>query len=115
MRILNLENSKKPRGIEIKALMSDTEFGQLLSNLDHLCVFATNTVDKPAKAIKTGARHSAAKWLLVPIALRRQYKTSEFDFDDVTCSAVRYRDKLYVIYGVPKKALVAPLEDESNH
>jgi hypothetical protein len=103
LRILNLEASKRPRGIEIKALLSDTEFGQLLSQLDNLCVFATQTITEPATAIKTGARHSYAKYLLFPVKLRRQFKTDDFDFEKVECGAVKYRDKLYVIYGVPRK------------
>ena len=112
MRILYLEASKKPRGVEIKALLSDTEFNQLLSNLDNLCVFATKTINEPATAIKTGARHSFAKYLLFPAKLRRQFKTDDFDFENVTCGAVKYKDKLYVIYGVPRKHMLVSIKDE---
>jgi hypothetical protein len=103
LRILYLQASKKPRGIEMRALLSDTEFGQLLSQLDNLCVFATQTITEPATAIKTGARHSYAKYLLLPVKLRRKFKTDEFDFERITAGAVKYRDKLYVIYGIPRK------------
>lgn len=110
MRILTLENSKKPRGIEIRALISDTEFSQLISNLDHLCVFATKTIDEPAKVIRTGARHSYAKYLLFPVKLRRKFKADEFNFENITCGAVKYRDKLYVVFGVPKKNMVGLIQ-----
>ena len=114
MRILNLENSKKPRGIEIKALISDTEFSQLISNLDHLCIFATKTIIERATVIKTGARHSFAKYLLLPVRLRKQYKTDKFDFENVSCGVVKYCDKLYVIYGVPRKVPGALLHNQEQ-
>ncbi len=103
MRILRIENSKKPNGVEINALMGEAEFRQLLGYLDNLCVFATKTIIEPATAIKTGARHSYAKYLLFPVKLRREFKTHDFDFEKIVCGTVKYREKLYVIYEVPRK------------
>ncbi|MDA2934367.1 hypothetical protein MYX82_08485 [Acidobacteria bacterium AH-259-D05] len=103
MRILYIENSKKPNGIEIRGLLGDAEFKQLVGNLDFLCVFATRTIIERATCIKTGARHSFAKYLLFPVKLRRQFKTDQFDFEKMNCGFVHYRDKVYVIYEVPRK------------
>lgn len=104
MRILNVEDGKKRKGIIIKAIIGVPEFEQLAGNLDNLCVFATKTVTEPSSAIKTGARHSFAKYLLFPVKLRRRFKASDFDFEKIICGTVEYKDTLYVVYGVEKKA-----------
>jgi len=109
-RILYIEDSKKPRGVEIKAIMGLPEFEQLVGSLDNLCVFACKTITEPASVIKTGARHSWAKYILFPVKLRRRFKTTDFDFENLTCGTVEYKDKLYVIYAVPGKVLVKPPE-----
>ena len=70
MIIINLQKSTKSRGIEIRALLSDIEFEHLLGNLKELCIFATKTIAEPATTIKTGVRHSHAKYLLFPSAVR---------------------------------------------
>ena len=114
MKIISLKNSREPRAVEIKALLGDTEFAQLASNLKNLCVFATLNIKEPAKAIKTGARHSYAKYLLFPVSLRRKFKTDTFNFDELECGAVHYKDKLYVIYGVPRKGLGGPTQEREE-
>lgn len=100
--ILNLEQSQEQNAIEIRARMHDQEFEQLLGNLDELCVFACKTIKEPASVVQTGARHSYAKYLLFPVKLRRQFKTDEYDFSKLLCGALRSKDKLYVIYEVPR-------------
>jgi hypothetical protein len=50
--------------------------------------------------IRTGARHSYAKYLLFPVKLRRQFRTDEYGFDKSTCGVMTYRHKLYVTYSV---------------
>ena len=114
VRILRLENSKKPNGIVITALLGDAEFKQLVGDLDNLCVFARKTIGERATAIKTGAKHSYAKYLLFPVKLRRQFKADEFDFQKIGCGSLKYRDKLYVIYEVPKKGILVPLKDSEG-
>ena len=103
MRIVKITNSDKPNGIGIIGIMGSAEFEQLVGALDFLCVFSTKTIVERATAIKTGARLSHAKYLLFPVSLRRRFKTDEFDFEKIVCGSVRYRDKLYVIYEVPRK------------
>ena len=104
MRILTLEENSRPHHVEIKALLGETEFQQLLGRLDNLAVFATEAIDEPAAAIKTGARHSYAKYLLFPVKLRRQFKTDGYDFNNLSCGVVKYRETLYVVYGLQKKS-----------
>src|SRR5258706_14328599 len=110
MKIVALEENKKPHGVEVKALLGDTEFQQLLGHLDNLAVFATETIDEPATAILTGARHSAARYLLFPVTLRRQFKTDDYDFEKLSCGVMKYRDMLYVIYGLPRTGVVEELK-----
>jgi hypothetical protein len=116
VKILTLEENSKPHSVEVKALLGDTEFQQLLGRLDNLAVFATEAIDEPATAIKTGARHSFAKYLLFPVKLRRQFKTDGYDFSKLSCGVMKYRDTLFVIYGVQKKATedVASKEQETD-
>ncbi len=114
MKILSLKNSRQPRAVEIKAILGDTEFEQLAGNLKSLCVFATLNIKEPANAIKTGARHSYAKYLLFPVSLRREFKTDTFNFDELECGAIHYKDKLYVIYGVPRKGLSTQSQDDTE-
>lgn len=114
MKILTLEENNRPHSVEIKAVMGDTEFQQLLGRLDNLAVFATETINAPAAAIKTGARHSYAKYLLFPVKLRREFRTDGYDFDKLDCGVVRYRDKLYVIYGVDVKQTVKESKPEDG-
>ena len=85
--------------------MSDLDFEHLLGKLDHLCVFSRRTIAERATFIKTGVRHSFAKYLLFPVALRRQFRTEEYDFGKLMCGTLRFQEKLYIIYGVPRKGL----------
>ncbi len=103
MRILKIENSRKPDAVEITALLGIKELQQLLGELSEICVFFTGSITAKTSITMTGARHTHAKYFLFPAKLRREFKADEFDFSKVTCGAVRYREKLFVIYGVPRK------------
>jgi len=105
LMILHLEQSQQPNSVEVKARMEGSEFEQLLGNLDGLRVFASKTITEPASVVQTGARHSYAKYLLFPVKLRRQFQTDEYDFEKLRCGALRYRERLYVIYEVGRKGL----------
>lgn len=112
--ILHLEQSQKPGAVEVRAIMDDAEFEQLVGNLDNLCVFSTKTITETASAIQTGARHSYAKYLLFPVRLRRQFKTDDYNFEKIVCGAVKHGSKLYVIYEVPKKGPMPLSEGQSQ-
>ena len=107
MKIMDLKNSKKPNGVEINALIGSAEFTQLLGELNNLCVFSIKTISEPASFTKTGARHSYTKYLQFPKKLRRQFKTDEYDFGKLLCGTLEYKDRLFVIYGVPRKGIQA--------
>ena len=114
MRILTIKNSDRPHGFEIHSLLGKSEFEQLQGQLARLCVFATSTITEPATSIKTGARHSYAKYLLLPVKLRRQHKTSDYNFNGLRCGTVNYRDALYIIYRVPCQHLFLGSSEEST-
>ncbi len=113
MKILHLTESEKPGFVEVRAIMDEAEFKQLLGNLVNLCIFAKETITEPASAIQTGARHQYAKYILLPVRLRRQFKTDEYDFDNIQCGALKRGDTLYVIYEVPKRGLAPPPKEDS--
>jgi len=110
IEIFSLKNNKTE--IEIKATLAESEFDQLSSSLNNLCVFAIKAIKEETKCIKTGARHSHAKYLLFPKALRRKLNTSDFDFEKLTCGTVEFEDKLFVIFGLPRKGLVIQSDKE---
>ena len=81
------------------------EFSQLAGEVDNLCVFAGDKIQEDSSFIKTGARHSYAKYMLFPIALRRKFRTESYDFENMVCGSIEFTDKLYVIYAVEKKLI----------
>ena len=103
MRILKLEENKKNNGVIIKALLGTGEFTQLGGHLKNLVLFAVKTIDEPTKAIKTGARHSYARYFLLPICIRKRFKTDTHDFENIKCGAVEYKDGLFVVFRLPRK------------
>lgn len=100
-----MDNGKKNNGVKVNAIMGSAEFRQLLGNLDGLCVFATQIISEPATVIKTGAKHNYAKYFLFPSKLRKKFKGEEFDFQNLKCGTVEYKDKLFVVYGVGRKGV----------
>lgn len=101
MRILWLQNGSKTKAYRIHAVLGVEEFSQLRSAVSDLCVFSTQRITQPASYTRTGARSQAAKYLLLPAALRRRLPLSQFDFERMTCGAVTYKDSMYVIFRVP--------------
>lgn len=90
--------------------LTASEFKQLEGELNILATFSPDAIREPARANKTGARHSSANWLLFPVTLRRRFKASNYDFDHITCGTLNFRDNLFVVYKVPKK-FVGMLEE----
>lgn len=86
--ILSMKTSKK-------------EFKQLEGNLCDLCMFSVDSISEPVKAIKTGARHNCAKWLLLPACIRRRYK--DLDYNSLKCSCLEYGDFVFFIYAARRK------------
>lgn len=104
MKILDLEDGKKAKRVVIRALMGVPEFEQLGGSLDKLCVFSTKTIREPSSVIKTGARHSYAKYFLFPVSLRRRFKTEEYDFENLKSGTVAYKDEVFIVFGVERKS-----------
>jgi hypothetical protein len=62
-----------------------------------------DTVHEPVKVTKTGARHSYAKWFLVPVKMRNKYKADELDYDEAQAGCVEYKGKVLFVYVVGRK------------
>lgn len=107
MRIVNVNNDRVPEGIDIHADISPEEFEQLGGELEDLKVFARQTLEDPASIIRTGAKNTYAKYLLVPSRLRKEHPTTRYDFDRVRCGLLKDEEWLYVIYAVPRKGAKA--------
>jgi hypothetical protein len=108
LKIVSVENGSNHHAITIKAILGTHEFTQLQGNIQDICVFATHTIDVHASFIKTGARHSHAKFLLLPAALRRKLPINAYDFRKMTCGIVHYKEELFIVYRVPRVSRVAP-------
>jgi hypothetical protein len=102
MKILAIENGSQTKAVTIKALLGTHELEQLNGTIADLCVFAVKAIGEPTSFTKTGARHSHAKYLLMPATLRRKFPADGFDYEHLTCGAVQYKDALFVIYRVPR-------------
>lgn len=91
--------------MKVHAFLSQTEFKQLAGHVENLCLFSSDTISEYASCIKTGARHSYAKYLLLPVVFRRQFQTLEYDFEMLKCGVLELTDCVFVIYKIPKQGL----------
>lgn len=103
MKILKLEENKKNNSVIIKGLVGVSEFRQLSGYLNKLVVFAIDTIDEPTKAIKTGARHNYARYLLLPVKIRKRFRADTHDFENIRCGAIEYKDRLFVVFCLERK------------
>ena len=101
--IRTLKQGEEDGHFAVSALLTQEEYAELQGRLDDLRVFAATLIDEPASTIKTGARHSYAKYLLFPVKLRRRWRTDQFDFEKLRCGVLNHEGTLYVIYAVPGK------------
>jgi len=104
VRILELLCKSDNKAV-IKTLAGEPEFRHLRGFTDHICMFATQTIDQPSKITKTGARHSFAKWLLLPVKLRNKFESSEYDYGRIKAGYVEFQNSVYFIFRVDKKGL----------
>ena len=104
MKILELNQNNSDNSVILKAKLGEPEFRHLTGFTDQICMFATQTINISTKITKTGARHSFAKWFLLPIKLRSQFTTDEYDYNNVKAGFVQYKDSVFFIYRVDKKA-----------
>lgn len=103
MKILNLEDGNGHKRVVVRAILGGQEFEHLGGALDNLCVFSTKVVCEESSVIKTGAKHSHAKYFLYPVSLRKKVNANDFEFERVTCGTVEYKDSLYIVFAVPRK------------
>ena len=101
MRIQRIQLSKKPGGLDIKALLGTAEYRQLQGRFLDLRIFSRSSLTLSASVVKTGSKHSYTKYLLFPVALRRKFRTDACNFDRVRCGVIRHKDSLYAIYEIP--------------
>jgi hypothetical protein len=87
----------------IRAKVGSAEFNQLHGNLDNICMVAVDTITEPVKVTKTGARHSHAKWFLLPVRMRTRYKADEYDYEGALAGHIEYKDQVLFVYMVGRK------------
>lgn len=112
MRILRV--TTREDAVRILADLRHEEFRKLRGHLSGLHVVATQRIRHPASAIRTGKRGTWAKWLLLPVSLRRRYRTSEYNFDSLRCYGQEHRAVLIFSYAIPRKNQTLPLGDEDD-
>ena len=103
MDIFSVDERATRSDIFIHARLDISEFHALQGHMDNLTVFSPSLIDTPSKAIKTGARHSYARYFLLPVPIRRKFRTDTHDFDNIKCSAVEAGDKLFVVFSLDRK------------
>ena len=87
----------------MRPLAGKHEFRQLRGCLNNICLVGLDTITEPVKVTKTGARHSYAKWFLVPAKMRTLYKADEYKYESTQVKCIEYKDKVLYVYMVPKK------------
>ncbi len=102
IKIIRLENGSNVSAVTIRARLGTQEFQQLKGNISDLCVVATRQIKTTATIIKTGANHSHTKYFLFPAILRKQFPLADYDFSNVLCGVVPYKQSIYVVYRVPQ-------------
>ncbi len=102
MKIVHIDNGAQATRVLITAFLGKPEFAQLNGHLENLCVFAPQLITDRATLTKTGARNSAAKYILFPKVLRPRFPIAEFDVGSLTCGTVKHGENLFVIYKVSK-------------
>ena len=105
MKILELSQQNTNHSIVLKALAGEPEFRQLQGFIDHICMFATQTINQDVKITKTGARNHLAKWFLVPAKLRAQFDGQDYDYNNVKAGLVEHKDCVFFVYKVNRKAI----------
>lgn len=100
MKLLDFSISDD-KWVLLRMKSSKEEYKQLRGNINDLCMFAVEAIAEPTKAIKTGARHSAAKWLLLPVCLRAKYKGLDYNCVRVNC--IEYGDMVFFVYALKRK------------
>jgi hypothetical protein len=103
MKISDLKKLAKGSEIRIRAVLGSGEFRQLNGFIDNLVVFSADMIKHKTNAIKTGARHSYARYLLLPVKIRKMFQTDTHDFDSLSCGAVEYKDKIYLVFCLERK------------
>ena len=115
MKISNVNNERDPDNVEINASLTPAEFEQLAGELENLGVFAVKRLEEPASIIRTGAKHTYAKYVLFPSRLRKNYKTAQYDFDQVRCGTLEDEERLHIVYSVPRKGVTAKKKEEPRN
>ena len=110
MIIRTLKQSEEPGHLELTGLLTEEEYAELNGHLNDLRIFSDRLVTESANTIRSGARHSFAKYLLFPVTLRRRWRTDKHDFERLRCGTFCHRGMLYVIYAIPAKSTSYPVE-----
>ena len=105
MKILQLSQKNSGDSIFLKVLVGEPEFRHLKGFTNNICMFASQSINEPVKITKTGAKHSFAKWFLLPAKIRTQFITEDYDYKNVSVGYVEYKDCVFFIYRVNKKGL----------
>lgn len=103
MKILKLDAEAEKEGVIVKAFLTLTEFRSLSGDIENLVLFSEGVIKERTRAIKTGARHNHARYLLLPVCVRRAFKTETHDFEKIMCGAIEYRGSLFVVFRLVKK------------
>ena len=98
MDIIGMEDRKDRDKVVVRAVMSTEEFGRLQGRLDNLVVFSPETINIPTSTIKTGARHSYARYLLLPVKVRRKLRGDSASLEGIKCGVITGTLERYVLY-----------------
>lgn len=104
MRLTDMGSRPMPDGmveLTVCGMLTEAEFRNLRGNIDRIRIFPLAMIETPSSVIRTGARHSHAKYFLFPSALRRKVSIDQFDLAQTRCGTFETDGDLYVVFAVP--------------
>ena len=103
VRIISVDVKNEPDDIHLHSRITRNEFEQLKGKLENIGIFPIDSISNPTNLTKTGARNGYAKWLLLPVKVRLDYKTDEYDYEGMKCGLFECGECVFFIYKVEKR------------
>lgn len=113
MEIVDYSKRKNERNVRAEVVLRLEEFEKLVGSFESVSVIPNNLESKKSAYIKTGKRHTAAKYLLFPASLRKKYTTGVYDFEEITCQILEDGNKLNIIFSLPRKLSFESVANEA--
>ena len=105
MKIKSVKNKDNSDEILLCASLSKEEFKHLEGDLDRIEIFSIDSISIPSNITKTGSRAHCAKWILLPVKVRNNYKINDCDWSQLKCGSFEEGNNVFFIFKVSKSRM----------